>query len=71
MSPSEGDLALRAKLYFERDIIFEISLREISKMMSLSKKYSAAEGGKRLFTQLQHNSAHSAELCFKTPCKIS
>jgi hypothetical protein len=45
--------ALRAELYFDRHIIFEISLREISKMMCLSKQYSAAEGGKRLFTQSQ------------------
>ena len=30
-------MALRAKLSFERHIIFEISLREISKMMCLSK----------------------------------
>ncbi|MFZ4427101.1 MAG: hypothetical protein ACOYOO_08080 [Saprospiraceae bacterium] len=29
--------ALRAKLSFDRHIIFEISLREISKMMCLSK----------------------------------
>ena len=42
-------MALRTKLYFERHIIFEISLREISKMMCLSKQYSAAVGGKRLF----------------------
>ena len=46
-------MALRAKLYFDRHIIFEISLREISKMMCLSKYYSAAEGGKRHFTQPQ------------------
>ena len=45
-------MALRAKLSFARHIIFEISLREISKMMCLSKEYSAAAGGKRLFTQL-------------------
>jgi len=30
-------LALRAKLSFERHLIFEISLREISKMRCLSK----------------------------------
>ena len=60
MSPSKYNLTqsaikyflvLRAKLYFGRDIIFEISRSEISKMMSLPKEYSAAEGGKRLFTQ--------------------
>ena len=31
-------VALRAKLYFERHIIFEISRSEISKMMCLSKQ---------------------------------
>ena len=41
--------ALRAELYFERHIIFEISLREISKMMCLSKEYSAACGGRIFF----------------------
>ena len=40
-------MALRAKLYFERHIIFEISRSEISKMMCLSKQSSAAEVGKR------------------------
>jgi hypothetical protein len=43
--------ALRAELYFERRVIFTISLREIVKMTRLSEEYSAAEGGKRLFTQ--------------------
>jgi hypothetical protein len=33
-----------------------ISLREIMKMMCLSKEYSAAEGGKNLFTQPQYSS---------------
>jgi hypothetical protein len=42
-------MALRAKLYFLRHIIFEISLREISKMMCLKRAYSAAAGGKRTF----------------------
>ena len=41
-------MALRAKLYFERHIIFEISLCEISKMMCLSKQCSAACGGRTL-----------------------
>ena len=41
-------MALRAKLYFERHIVFEISRSEISKTMCLSKQYSAAAGGKRL-----------------------
>ncbi|MFZ4427496.1 MAG: hypothetical protein ACOYOO_10080, partial [Saprospiraceae bacterium] len=31
-----------------------ISLREIAKMMCLTKKYSASEGGKGLFAQLQN-----------------
>jgi hypothetical protein len=44
-------LALRAKLCFERHLIFTISLREIAKMMRLSRENSAAAGGKRLFTQ--------------------
>ena len=38
--------ALRAELYFVRRIIFTISLREIVKMMRLTKEYSAAAGGK-------------------------
>jgi hypothetical protein len=46
--------ALRAELYFERRVIFTISLREIVKMTRLSEEYSAAEGGKNLFTQLQY-----------------
>ena len=40
---------LRVKLHFERDIIFAISRSEIAKMMSLSKKYFAACGGKIFF----------------------
>jgi hypothetical protein len=40
---------LRTKFYFELHIIFEISLREISKMMCSSKQYFAACGGKILF----------------------
>ena len=46
--------ALRAELYFVRHIIFTISRSEIVKMMCLTKEYSAAEGGKRLFTQPQN-----------------
>jgi hypothetical protein len=37
--------------YFERHIIFEISRREISKMMCLLKDYWARSAVKRLFTQ--------------------
>jgi hypothetical protein len=40
-----------AKYYFERHIIFEISLREISKMMCLSKDNLARSATKRLFNQ--------------------
>ncbi|MFZ4428374.1 MAG: hypothetical protein ACOYOO_14545, partial [Saprospiraceae bacterium] len=43
--------ALRAELYFERHVIFTISLREIVKMTCRSEENSAAAGGKRLFTQ--------------------
>ena len=43
--------ALRAELCFERHVIFTISLREIVKMTCLSEEYSAAVGGKNLFTQ--------------------
>ncbi|MFZ4427226.1 MAG: hypothetical protein ACOYOO_08715, partial [Saprospiraceae bacterium] len=45
--------ALRAKLCFDRHVIFTISLREIVKMTCLSEEYSAAAGGKNLFTQPQ------------------
>jgi hypothetical protein len=45
--------ALRAELYFDRRVIFTISLREIVKMTRLSEEYSAAVGGKNLFTQPQ------------------
>ena len=44
-------MALRAKFKFEADVFFMILLRKIMKNTSASKKYSAAEGGKRLFTQ--------------------
>jgi hypothetical protein len=46
-------IALRAELYFDRRVIFTISLREIVKMTRLSEEYSAAVGGKNLFTQPQ------------------
>ena len=64
-------MALRAKLYFERHIIFEISRSEISKMMCLSKQYSAAEGGKNLFTQphilLKPTSVSNLNLALELP----
>jgi len=44
-------MALRTKLYLLRDIIFKILRSKILKMTSLTKEYSAAEGGKNLFTQ--------------------
>ena len=55
-------MALRAKLYFEIHLIFAISQSEIAKMRCISREYSAAEGGKNLFTQplSKHNSARSA-----------
>ncbi|MFZ4428514.1 MAG: hypothetical protein ACOYOO_15250, partial [Saprospiraceae bacterium] len=43
--------ALRAELCFKRHVIFTISLREIVKTTCRSEEYSAAVGGKRLFTQ--------------------
>jgi hypothetical protein len=43
--------ALRTKLHFERHVIFAISLREIVKVTRLSEEYSAAKGGKNLFSQ--------------------
>jgi hypothetical protein len=46
-------MALRAKLYYERQVIFTISRSEIVKMTCLSREDSAAEGGKILFMQRQ------------------
>jgi hypothetical protein len=40
-----------AEYYLERPIVFEISLREISKTMGLSKDNLARSGMKRLSTQ--------------------
>jgi hypothetical protein len=51
MCQSKDSLARSAELYIERPVIFAISLREIAKMTGLSKGYSVAVGGKRLFTQ--------------------
>ena len=45
-------MALCAKFKFETDVFFMILLRKIMKNTSVSKEYSAAEGGKKLFTQL-------------------
>ena len=44
-------MALRAEFKFETDVFFMILLRKIMKNTSVSKEYSAAEGGKNLFTQ--------------------
>jgi len=44
-------MALRTKFKFETDVFFMILLRKIMKNTSVSKEYSAAEGGKNLFTQ--------------------
>ena len=44
-------MALRAKFKFETDVFFMILRRKIMKNTSVSKENSAAEGGKRLFTQ--------------------
>ena len=46
-------MALRAKFKFETDVFLMILLRKIMKNTSVSKEYSAAEGGKRLFTHPQ------------------
>ncbi len=51
-------MALRAKFKFETDVFFMILLRKIMKNTSVSKEYSAAEGGKNLFTQPQR------EICY-------
>jgi hypothetical protein len=48
-------IALRAEFYFERHVIFTISLREIVKMTCRSEEYSAAAGGKNLL----HNPENS------------
>jgi hypothetical protein len=45
--------ALRAELCFERHVILTISRSEIVRMTCLSEEYSAAVGGKNLFTQPQ------------------
>jgi hypothetical protein len=56
-----------AKYYFERHIIFEISLREISKMMCLSKDNLARSALKNLFTQppeKKHSAARGGKRLF-------
>jgi hypothetical protein len=52
---------LRAELYFDSRVIFTISFREIVKMTRLSEEYSAAVGGKNLFTQPHNYLARGAE----------
>jgi hypothetical protein len=44
-------MALRAKFKFETDAFFMILRSKIMKNASVSKEYSAAEGGKNLFAQ--------------------
>ena len=44
-------MALRTKLYLDRDIFFLILRSKIRKNMSPSKEYFAAAGGENLFTQ--------------------
>jgi hypothetical protein len=44
-------MALRAKFKFETDVFFMILRSKIMKNTSVSKEYSAAVGGKNLFTQ--------------------
>jgi hypothetical protein len=44
-------MALRAKFKFETDVFFMILRSKIMKNTSVLKEYSAAEGGKNLFTQ--------------------
>ena len=68
-------MALRAKFKFETDVFFMILLRKIMKNTSVSKEYSAAAGGKILFTQPLsiHNLAQSANKnlftsLWKIPC---
>jgi hypothetical protein len=59
-----------AKYYFERHIIFEISLREISKMMCLSKDNLARSAMKNLFTQPPSKESFAAagdEILFTPP----
>ena len=53
MCPSKDNLALRAKFKFETDVFFMILRSKIMKNTSVSKEYSAAVGGKNLFTQPQ------------------
>jgi hypothetical protein len=44
-------MALRTKFRFETDVFFMILRSKIMKNTSVSKEYSAAAGGKNLFTQ--------------------
>ena len=53
-------MTLRAKFKFETDVFFMILRSKIMKNTSVSEEYSAAEGGKRLFTALR------AEGCFES-----
>jgi hypothetical protein len=44
-------MALRAKFKFQTDVFFMILRSKIMENTSVSKEYSAAAGGKNLFTQ--------------------
>ncbi|MEY4134911.1 MAG: hypothetical protein RL386_1261, partial [Bacteroidota bacterium] len=55
-------LALRAKFKFETDVFFMILLRKIMKNTSVSKEYSAAAGGKNLFTQPQFSALRACTI---------
>ena len=46
-------MALRAKFKFETEVFFMILRSKIMKNTSVSKEYSAAEGGRTLFAQTQ------------------
>jgi hypothetical protein len=51
--------ALCAEFKFKTDVFFMILLRKIKKTTSVSKEYSAAEGGKRFLAQPPKISFHA------------
>jgi hypothetical protein len=55
-------MALCAKFKFETDVFFLLLRSKIRKNTSVSKEYSVAVGGERLFTRpLKYNLARSAK----------
>ena len=62
--------ALRAKFKFETDVFFMILLRKIMKNTSVSKEYSAAEGGVLFVKRPRYAGAIATRLlkkaCFQT-----